>query len=421
MNSFNRVLLSVIGSAALTATLSAQTVTVTGTGDPNLDVPAVQSAVDQGGSVALTGHFSFDRPPTTPAGATINRMVTVSKNVVISGSLDQNGDLPTIRGGDWPFLVDAQGAQVTIQGLHFVRPTSGAIWIYAVGGLQIAGCRVQGMEPSAEFALQAGQAGTVSTAIFVGADPHPPSANQLGQPANFSGTLTIRDNDIDIGGIAHTLGLGIAMFNVGKSPDKEVDIFVSGNKIINATEPAINLRVIGGRAFVQRNVIVTGALLGDAANPDAIRVVGAGSYVIAHNSIDCGWPDGTAAAINMIGQGPPLVPVQGAVVVDNDITMSAPAGTVFGNNSAAIEIRGYALGNSVLNNRIRGRANAALTVLDQNAGLPGHNSFLLNDLTGFQSTLADIFIDVGATNTLIIGRQTGMQDSGSGTVAVPMR
>src|SRR5262249_26997656 len=39
---------------------------VVGTGDPDIDVPAVQAAVDQGGDVILQGHFSFDRPPTIP-------------------------------------------------------------------------------------------------------------------------------------------------------------------------------------------------------------------------------------------------------------------------------------------------------------------------------------------------------------------
>ena len=122
------------------------------------------------------GHFSFDRPPTTPAGATYNRMVTVSKNVAISGSRDDNGDLPTIKGGDWPFLIDAAGAQVVIQDLHFIRPTSGAIWIFAAGGVAVIGCRVQGITASVEFQMQAGQPSPVSNAIFVGADPHPPSA-----------------------------------------------------------------------------------------------------------------------------------------------------------------------------------------------------------------------------------------------------
>jgi hypothetical protein len=108
-------------------------------------------------------------------------------------------------------------------------------------------------------------------------------------------------------------------------------------------------------------------------------------------------------------------------VVDNDVTMSAPEGTVFTKNSAAIAIEGFAVGNSVLNNRIRGRANTALTVVGRNGGLPGNSSFLSNDLSGFQSSLADIFIDAGATDTPVIGRQGSMQDNGSGTIFVPMQ
>ena len=418
MTTLKRRLISIIGSvAAFAATVAAQPVVVAGTGDPNADVPAVQSAADRGGHLVLIGHFSFDRPPTTPAGKPYARMVTVSKNVVISGSLDQNGDMPTIEGGEWPFLVDAVDARVTIQGLHFVRPRAGAIWIYAVGGLSVTGCRIESIEPTVQFAIDAGQAGSVSNAIFVGADPHPPSPTQLGKPENFSGTLAILNNDIDVGAQPAALTLGVVMFNVGRSPDKEVDIYVSGNNMRNATEPLINFRVIGGRAYAERNVIVTGVTGGS----DAVRVVGSGSYLIAHNSIDCGWASGADTGINLIGNGNGYSPEVSAIVVDNDITMSAPEGTAFGANSAAIEIRGYAQGNSVLNNRIRGRARAALAVNTQNAGIPGNNSFVANDLDGFQSSLADIFVDAGVTNTAVIGHQARIEDHGTGTVIVPMR
>ena len=44
-------------------TLVAQTVVV-GTGDPDIDIAAVQTAVDRGGAVTLRGRFSFDNPPT---------------------------------------------------------------------------------------------------------------------------------------------------------------------------------------------------------------------------------------------------------------------------------------------------------------------------------------------------------------------
>ena len=171
-----RALISMIGCvAAIAGTVAAQPVVVAGTWNPDLDVPAVQAAVDRGGHLVLMGHFSFDRPPSTPEGKPYARMVTVSKNIAISGSRDQNGDMPTIEGGEWPFLVDALDARVTIQGLHFVRPRAGAIWIYAVAGLVVTGCRIESVEPTAQYAIDAGQVGPVSTAIFAGANPHPPS------------------------------------------------------------------------------------------------------------------------------------------------------------------------------------------------------------------------------------------------------
>ena len=236
--------------------------------------------------------------------------------------------------------------------------------------------------------------------------------------SQFGGAIL--NNDVDVGATPGAQTLGVVMFSVGRSPDKEVDIYVSGNTIRNVNEPAINFRYAGQRTHAERNVIVTGAVIGPSANPDTIRVVGSGSYLIAHNSIDCGWADGVATGINIIGQPSPLRPEASAIVVDNDITMSAPEGTVFGANSAGIEIRGFAQGNSVLNNRIRGRARAALAVLDQNGGIPGNNSFVANDLDGFQSSLADIFVDAGVTNTVVIGRQASVEDHGSGTMIVPI-
>ena len=116
-----------------------------------------------------------------------------------------------------------------------------------------------------------------------------------------------------------------------------------------------------------------------------------------------------------------FAPEASAIVVDNYVTMSAPEGTVFGASSAGIQIRGFAQGNSVLNNRIRGRARAALAVNNNNGGIPGNNSFVANDLDGFQSSLADIFIDAGATNTSVIGRPARVEDHGTGTVIVPMQ
>jgi hypothetical protein len=418
MKALNRTLSVVLASAAVLAgTAAAQPVVVAGTGDPNIDVPAVQAAVDQGGRVVLMGHFSFDRPPTAPAGAIYNRMITVSRSVVISGAQDDQGEMPTIEAGNWPFFIDAFGAHVTIQGLHLVHPKAGAIWVYAVSGLTISNCRIESVEPTLEFGMQAAQTSAVSGGIGVYGDPAPPNRMRPGHPENFSGTLAIVNNDIDMGAAPGALSLGIVIFAVGNSPDQEVDIYVSGNNIRNVTEPAINFRVIGGRAHAERNVVTTGAV--SSGNPDAIRMVGAGSFLIAHNSIDCGWTNPGATGINAMSQAAPNPPEAGAIIADNDVTMSAPEGTVFGPNSAGIAIEGASHGNLVTNNRIRGRTTAGLSVLLLNGGVPGNTSLVANDLSGLQPSLADVFIDAGALNTVIIGRKPMVEDHGSGTVVVP--
>src|SRR2546427_9396245 len=57
---------------------------------------------------------------------------------------------------------------------------------------------------------------------YTNALPISPSATQLGQPENFSGTLAFLNNDIDVG-VGTTPGaqtLGIVLFNVGRSPDR---------------------------------------------------------------------------------------------------------------------------------------------------------------------------------------------------------
>src|SRR5262252_4069430 len=88
---FYRPILTAIATIVLAASAGAQTVVV-GTGDPDIDVPAVQHAVDQGGEVILKGHFSFDRPPTVPTPFNEPAMVLVSKAVAISGAQGERGD-----------------------------------------------------------------------------------------------------------------------------------------------------------------------------------------------------------------------------------------------------------------------------------------------------------------------------------------
>src|SRR5215470_7537759 len=378
------LLFSAIATIAVAASAAAQTVVV-GTGNPDIDVPAVQAAVDQGGDVVLKGHFSFDRSPTIPTTpGSPPAMVLVSKAVAVSGAREgqaDDGELTSIQAGQIPFYVEAPGAQVSIQGLRFIRPKGVAVRVYAVSGLVIASCKIEGAVP-----VNHGSAG-IAIATSSGLLGSPPTLMNPGKPESVSGTLFIVNNVIDVaGGTALDHTLGVLMFSVGV-PGAQVDVHISGNTIRNANERPINLYQIDGRAHIERNVITTSTILGPVnavfgRGTDVIHVTGTGSYLVAGNSVHSRWA--AATGIRVQGQAAEW-PIKGAVVVDNDINMDAPEGTVFDANIAAIDVRGNAQDNVILNNRIRGRARAALVfAINQPSMVATNNHFILNRLAYFE-------------------------------------
>jgi hypothetical protein len=403
--------------AAVAAILAAQPLVITGTGDPTIDIPAVQAAVDQGGQVTLLGHFSFAAEPTSPVGETYRRMVTISKEVTISGALGANGEMTTVEGGFVPFFGEAPGSRITIQGLHFIRSQGAPIWVFAAAGVVISKCNIEAVEPSAEFGSYGGILNPVGNGIAVKSVAFAPSAAQPGSPGNFSGDIVLSDNTIDLSGTSTDQTLGIVAYALGQVPNGEVNLFITGNNLRNVNERVINVNQIGGNVRIERNVIETGSVVGPTSGvqPDAIHAVGGGTYYIARNTVVSEWATGAGIRV----QGAAGQNEAGAVVIDNDVTMLAPAGTVFDTTSAAIEIRSFAQGNTVINNRVLGWARAALVLVNQNGGTPANNALIMNRLDGFHSSLADVLIDSGVTNTVIVGPQRSINDNGMGTIIVP--
>ena len=239
-----------------------------------------------------------------------------------------------------------------------------------------------------------------------------PSLTNPGKPENVSGALLIANNDIDVGGTALDDTIGVIVGGVG-IPGAEVETYVSGNHIRNMTEPAIEFRRVVGRVHIERNVLTTGSVSGPAVNLQVIRVVNIGSYMIAHNLIHCGWAQ--AQGIGVFSQIAAW-PMVSATVEDNDVTMSPPENTTFGPDSAGISIRGFAQDNLVQNNTIRGRARAALAVDDFRGGTPDKTTLIRNRLEDFEASRADVFVDVGVTNTEILGQRGTVEDLGVNTV-----
>ena len=378
---------------------------IVGTGDPAIDIPAVQAAVDKGGYIVLKGRFSFRSPPTVvvPLAGYPLATILVSKPVTITGTRENESEMTTIDGGSIPFFVSALGARVSIQRLRFVRPVSDAVLAYAVSGLDIVKCRIEGVEPFQH----------AGDGIGINTSGNTPTPSRPGKPEKVSGALRVTGNDIDVRGTATDNTLGIVVFSVGTA-GTPVQLLVSGNTITNSTERAINLYQVVGEAIVDRNIITTSETAGVATGiaPDAIHITGSGLYRVTRNSVHSRWAKG--AGIRVHSQFAAW-PIAHAVVENNDVYMDAPAGTVFGTNSAGIDIWGNAQENVVRQNTIRGRARAALAVNVFNGSAPVNNAFINNRLRGFEASLADVFVGPGAIGTRIVGRGR-VDDHGIGTI-----
>jgi hypothetical protein len=375
MQTLQRILIAGIAAVAFARTVGAQTV-VTGTGNPDIDVAAVQAAVDRGGSVELRGHFSFDNPPAR-RGELPDLMATVvvSKAVTISGAWDEHGEMTVIQGGEIPFAIEAPGASVTIERMRFVRPKLFAIFVDEVSGLAIESCTIEDVQP---LPLSCNSSGLTSgIGIYVSTVMGLPTLERPGSPGNVSGKLAILDNQISgLGAADH--GIGIMVVNVGNQ-ETPVEVAISGNTIHNATLKGINVTQIGGQARIERNIVTTTIVYTGRSEGrfSGIHAGGSGSFVIDHNVIDLADPK--AAGIRIRGYPALGAGIERATITDNDVTMSAPEGAVFGVGSAGIEIMGLARGTVVQGNRIRGRARVGLSVAPDQAGTPSGNTFDRND------------------------------------------
>lgn len=357
--------------ASLTGTLSAQTIVV-GTGKPDIDIAAVQGAVDRGGAVLLQGRFSFDNPPARH-GTLPDLMATIliSKEVTISGGWDEHGKITTIEGGEIPFAVEARGAAVRIEKLRFLRPKLYGIFVDAVSGLTIESCTIEGLEPpripgqSAETRFVAG----LYVATLLGL----PSRDLPGNPEAISGNLSILNNQVSISEAADQ-GLGIMVVSVG-NPENPVEVDITGNTIRNTSQKGISVRQIGGRARIERNTIVTSAVY-PSREPRyvaGIHCACSGSYLIAHNLVNVAAPNGAGIQIKGCSVGGAT---ERASITANDVFMSAADGAALG---MGIEIKGLTRGTVVQGNRIRGLARAGLSVTRDNSGTPTDNTFDRND------------------------------------------
>jgi nitrous oxidase accessory protein NosD len=370
---------------------------VIGQDNATVDAPAVQQAVDAGGTVVLHGTFNFVnvRLP-APLGSRVilvTRAVTIrgENATILGGGSAAPGGLQTV------FFIDAPGADVTIEGLRFVNPHNAAIRVARSGDLRIAKCQVEGMTPS-----KVATPGGVQNAALA-----------IHLPGGSVGAVSILKNRFQIGGTADDSIGGIIMTGPSKG------LLIADNRISGTTSHGIDLRDIKGSARVERNIVETGTV-GRSGLPgqfvDALRLIGSGEYLVQRNQFDCGFEN---AAVVRLGA------TKKAVIRQNDVVASVPKGRLPGLQSAGVQVQGSAKANEILKNRIAGRGRVAISVifsdfpLDKPSGTDGNPSattFQGNNVQHFAPTLATVEVGAGAKNTTIKGGSGTIIDNGIGTV-----
>ncbi len=377
------ILAGITAGVLLAGATAAQTVVV-GTGDPNIDIAAVQSAVDRGGSIVLRGRFSFDNPPTTHAALDgLIAVILVSNPVTISGAWDERGEMTEIYGGEVPFAVEAPDANVRIERVRFVRPKRSAIFAVAAGGLAIESCAIENVKALPPLWNSVGT--TLASGIHVASLLGLPAPERPGRPQNIHGKVSIINNEISVSeGADHGIGIMVVSAGDAKNP---VEVDISGNTVRNANQEGINVKYIGGRVRVDSNTVTSNTVYsGPARGPiAAIHSLGPGSYTITRNRIDIADPNG--AGIRARGYSDAQVIIE-RIIRDNDVTISAAEGSIFGPWSAGIDVRGFARDNVVKGNRIRGRARIGVS-LARDGSVPAGYTFDQNDQSGFISLSKD--------------------------------
>ena len=235
-----------------------QTVVI-GQNNANLDVPAVQAAVDQGGSVLLVGTFDFGE-----AGRVLLR-----NDVEICGTVDESGaPLTTIRRGEWTFhtpypdpssLPPAQpGPKVAIHDIHFVEARGTAIHLAYSGGASLHHNVINEMRARVTGATSERAAIVVGTALLGG------TPNTRFIPLLISGDIEITDNEIDV---------SIDPSNPGETTtsSRGTGMFVS--------------MYVGADVRIERNHVTGNTRTGLAILDGIADANGRGSVVIADNVI----------------------------------------------------------------------------------------------------------------------------------------
>ena len=384
----NLMSLFVAGCACAGSAICAAATVVYPTGSYPLDVQNVQAALDGGGTVLLRATnaagvpTAFDFGPSDLTGAWVEFHVDAE----LVGEHTAGAD--TIIHGGWYPVEDFGDAQnIAVRNITFDSAFDGALLLYGAN-TEVTGNRAAHTVGSFRTPQQ-----TYAEVFVVG----------------FSGRVRIEDNVIF--DVAAESGIGVSQFRAAGP------VVIRGNTISDTgygtIESSFNVSAATG---APATVGITDNHLrpGPAVNGFGvgIEINGEGSYTVARNDILVESPNG----LGVYALGAPdfgIAPMIAPVIEKNDVTLHlrTDLGPVFADG---IDLVGTVSNAYVGQNAVRGSGFSALGLYDVNDGSDlGFNTYVGNQIATFDPTVADVFLDTAAHDTVFKGFSGQVIDLGS--------
>lgn len=360
------------------------------------DLENVQAAVDAGGTALLKATdadgnataFNFGPPEPSFSGSSLGAFVRLSNDVTILGETT-GPHMTTIQGG-FPAFFGIDPVESAIRGIHFDSPGNAALFLVRSSGAEFSNnlvTNVVGLPNYLGLGISKGQAVWVTS----------------GGPA-VHGDLVIADNVID--GIDAELGYGVALFGF----DAEARVVRNEFRGMNTAGVLVGLH--SSSVWIEDNVIMPGperfpdppGISVSAGNGITVASSLGGPSYIRRNTVVCENPFADGIIINAtaaFGDDQDR-----SVIKQNRVEMND---SFFG----AISLVGDVTNTYVGQNLLSGSGAFALPVerwfpQDIQAG----NTFVGNNISRFESQVADVFLDINSRNTVLVGNGGTVIDLG---------
>ena len=396
----------------LAGSLYAYDSVVTGQNNPELDIEAVQAAVDKGGSVLLKGTFNFGQ----------KGQVKIKNDVEVIGESDGKGKpLTKIMGGFWTFHsplpsteppLPGPGPKVKIKNIHFDGATWTPMHFPYISGAEISGNNITNVHPfPVPVKWPGGDKLLVTAGVLMGSRF---AHREKLLPGATTGHLIVSDNNIDLRceNPKMTMGQGVFFLwtwgatieikrnrvrNVSRNSIESLDNYLDeegrGSVLVaenNIVTPKLGIPFPGPST---PNGIVVGWFLDMTGGSDPSRN---SKITVIRNFVQTNGE--TSGGIISLGDG--------IAILGNRVQVKRGA-----KSAGVIHIGSNGF---IARNKIDGSGAFAMQAVPWRDIKTNGNTFAWNDVTEFKAAAAD-FLCVGNKNTLV-GTSCKIDDKGKGNV-----